>query len=129
MTQALAMHNAHFQDHATTSSRDTPRSVNRRRLKAMERDKGIAVSTKLLRCLGNEKRISILYLLQGREQSVLELAAALGLRQPTVSQQLARLRSDELVSTRRHGQTIYYSLRDETTATILDLLAEVNGET
>lgn len=128
MANALAAHSADFIDDIEPSSREASRSLNRRRLKALVRDKGILTSAELLRSLANEKRLSILYLLQGGEKSVLEMAAALTLRQPTVSQQLARLRSDNLVATRRQGQTIYYSIDDEKIPAILDLLAEVNGE-
>lgn len=128
MAHALAAHSTDFIDDIEPSSREASRSLNRRRLKALVRDKGILTSTELLRSLANEKRLSILYLLQGGEKSVLEMAAALTLRQPTVSQQLARLRSDNLVATRRQGQTIYYSINDDKIPAILDLLAEVNGE-
>ena len=47
------------------------------------------------------------------EKSVTEIERALDLRQPTVSQQLARLRADGLVATRRDGKAIYYSLASE----------------
>ena len=46
--------------------------------------------------------------------------ALLALRQPTVSQQLARLRMDGLVSTRRHGKTIYYSLANDDVRIIIE---------
>ena len=52
----------------------------------------------------------LLSLLAERERSVTELETILALRQPAVSQQLARLRADNLVSTRREGKLIYYSL-------------------
>ena len=42
-----------------------------------------------------------------------ELEEILSLRQPSVSQQLARLRYDNLVNPRRDGKTIYYSLANE----------------
>ena len=51
-----------------------------------------------------------------------ELENILGERQSTVSQQLARLRLDRLVATRRDGKTIYYSLADENVRAILDAL-------
>ena len=55
----------------------------------------------------------ILCILAEGEKSVSELEELLSLRQPTVSQQLARLRSDGLVATRRDGKAIYYSLASE----------------
>jgi DNA-binding transcriptional ArsR family regulator len=44
------------------------------------------------------------------------------LRQPTVSQQLARLRADGLVATRRDGKTIWYRLADEDTRHVIRLI-------
>ena len=62
-----------------------------------------------LRALSHEHRLMILSLLFGRERSVGELEQILRLPQPAVSQQLARLRLDDLVSCRRSGRTIYYT--------------------
>lgn len=68
-----------------------------------------------LKALAHENRLLILCLLAERERSVTELEELLHLSQPTVSQQLARLRLDGIVDTRRDGRTIYYSLADDTT--------------
>ena len=64
----------------------------------------------LLKALSHEARLVILCLLADGEKSVTELERLLALRQPAVSQQLARLRADDLVTTRREGKQIYYSL-------------------
>ena len=64
----------------------------------------------LLRAMANENRLMILCLLAEGERSVGEIETMTGARQPTVSQQLARLRADGLVESRRDGKTIYYSL-------------------
>jgi DNA-binding transcriptional ArsR family regulator len=64
----------------------------------------------LLKALAHEARLIILCQLADGEKSVSELTRTLGLRQPTISQQLARLREDDLVETRRDGKNIYYSL-------------------
>jgi DNA-binding transcriptional ArsR family regulator len=63
-----------------------------------------------LKALSHEARLVILCLLVDGEKSVTELEQMLNLRQPAVSQQLARLRADNLVETRRDGKNIYYSL-------------------
>jgi DNA-binding transcriptional ArsR family regulator len=63
-----------------------------------------------LKALSHEARLVILCLLVDGEKSVSELEEILNLRQPAVSQQLARLRADELVEARREGKNIYYSL-------------------
>lgn len=52
----------------------------------------------------------ILAVLVEGERSVGDIESYLQLRQPKVSQQLARLRADHLVSTRREGKVIFYSL-------------------
>ncbi len=63
-----------------------------------------------LKALSHESRLVILCLLTEGEKSVNEIEQILKLRQPAVSQQLARLRADDLVETRRDGKNIYYSL-------------------
>ncbi|MGL4324617.1 MAG: ArsR/SmtB family transcription factor [Beijerinckiaceae bacterium] len=67
-------------------------------------------ATELLKALSHESRLIILCMLLDGERSVGELETALGLRQPAVSQQLARLRADHLVEARRDGKNIYYSI-------------------
>jgi DNA-binding transcriptional ArsR family regulator len=66
-----------------------------------------------LKAIAHENRLMLLCLLAERERSVTELEELLSLRQTTVSQQLARLRLDDLVTTRRDGKMIYYSLADD----------------
>ena len=63
-----------------------------------------------LKALSHEARLVILCLLVDGEKSVGELEEILNLRQPALSQQLARLRADNLVEARREGKNIYYSL-------------------
>ena len=63
-----------------------------------------------LKALAHEARLLILCLLIEEEKSVTAIEAALSLRQPAISQQLARLRADGLVETRREGKNIFYSL-------------------
>jgi DNA-binding transcriptional ArsR family regulator len=75
-----------------------------------------------LKALSHESRLLLLCALSEGECSVGELEGLLGERQSTVSQQLARLRLDRLVATRRDGKTIYYSLADENVRAILDAL-------
>lgn len=67
-------------------------------------------ASELLKALAHEARLVILCLLVERERSVSELEQLLNLRQPAVSQQLARLRADDLVDARRDGKNIYYTL-------------------
>ncbi|MBX9841597.1 MAG: metalloregulator ArsR/SmtB family transcription factor [Xanthobacteraceae bacterium] len=67
-------------------------------------------ASELLKALSHEVRLLILCFLIEGEKSVGEIEKMLNLRQPAVSQQLARLRADGLVETRRNGKSIYYSL-------------------
>ncbi len=78
----------------------------------------------VLRALANENRLMILCLLAEGEKSVSELETMTGARQPTVSQQLARLRAAGMVGSRREGKTIFYSLADDRARRILEFLDE-----
>src|ERR1043166_4445102 len=78
-----------------------------------------------LKALAHESRLMILCILAEGEKSVTELERMLALRQPAVSQQLARLRSDGLVTTRREGKTVYYSLASEEARVIIGAVYEV----
>jgi DNA-binding transcriptional ArsR family regulator len=82
-------------------------------------------ASEFLKALSHESRLLLLCVLAEGECSVSELEGILGERQSTVSQQLARLRLDRLVTTRRDGKTIYYSLADENVRTILEALYSV----
>jgi DNA-binding transcriptional ArsR family regulator len=78
-----------------------------------------------LKSLGHEQRLMILCHLASGEKSVGELEEVLGARQAAVSQQLARLRHEGLVTTRREGKTIYYGLGDERSKRMIGLLYEM----
>ena len=78
-----------------------------------------------LKALSHENRLTLLCILSQQERSVSDLEAMLSLRQPTVSQQLARLRLDGLVTTRRDGKTIYYSLASEDVRRIIGVIHEI----
>jgi DNA-binding transcriptional ArsR family regulator len=67
-------------------------------------------ASEFLKALSHEVRLLILCFLIDGEKSVSEIEKMLKLRQPAVSQQLARLRADGLVDARRNGKNIYYSL-------------------
>ena len=81
-----------------------------------------AGATALLKALANSHRLIILCHLAEGEKSVGELEALLGMRQPHLSQHLARLRRDALVGTRRDSRTIYYRLGSAAAAKMIRLL-------
>jgi DNA-binding transcriptional ArsR family regulator len=79
----------------------------------------------LLKALSNRHRLLIICQLIDGERSVGDLAEFLSLRDSTVSQHLALLRKDGLVSARRDAQTIYYSITSDPAREILKTLYEV----
>jgi DNA-binding transcriptional ArsR family regulator len=78
-----------------------------------------------LKALSHEHRLLLLCILSQGERSVSELEQLLSLRQPTVSQQLARLRLDGLVETRRDGKTIYYSLASDDVRRVIGVIYDI----
>ena len=78
-----------------------------------------------LKALAHQNRLMILCLLSEGEKSVSQLEQLLSLRQPTVSQQLARLRTDGLVETRRAGKTIFYRLASEEARVVVGAVYEM----
>ena len=78
-----------------------------------------------LKALAHESRLMILCILADGEKSVGALEQMLSLRQPTVSQQLARLRADGLVSARREGKVIYYSLANSDVRVLIGAMYDV----
>lgn len=80
------------------------------------------MASELLKALAHEGRLLILCLLAEGEKSVSELEEAMHLPQAAVSQQLARLRFDRLVNTRREGRTIYYSIASEEVSSVIEVL-------
>ena len=82
-------------------------------------------ATDFLKALANRNRLTILCLLSQGESSVGDLEAFLGIRQPTPSQQLAVLREENLVTSRRDGKTVYYSLASEEARRVIGVLYEL----
>ena len=78
-----------------------------------------------LKALSNHNRLQLLCLLSEGEKTVTELEAALGLRQPAISQQLARLRTEGLIAGRRDGKSIHYRLTSEEARRVMMLLYEL----
>lgn len=79
----------------------------------------------LLRLLGNEKRLMILCQLADGELSVGQIQARLDLSQSALSQHLAILREQGLVTTRRDAQMIHYSIADHAALKVIQTLAEL----
>lgn len=79
-------------------------------------------ASSLMGTLSNPNRLMMLCMLVDGEKSVSELVDQLEMRQANVSQQLALMRKEGLVTTRREGQTIYYSLNGDEAAQVIELL-------
>ena len=78
----------------------------------------------LLRTLGNERRLMILCkLVEAGEMTVGALVDAVGLSQSALSQHLARMRDENIVTFRRDSQTLWYSISDPR---IEQLMAELH---
>jgi DNA-binding transcriptional ArsR family regulator len=78
----------------------------------------------LLKVLANPDRLLLMCQLSQGELSVGELEEQLGIRQPTLSQQLGVLRENGLVSTRREGKNIFYSVASPQALAVMAVLYE-----
>lgn len=82
-------------------------------------------ATDFLKSIAHEGRLMILCRLAEGECSVTELESLLSARQAAVSQQLARLRLEGIVKTRRDGKSVFYSLADDRVKTLIPVLYEM----
>lgn len=78
-----------------------------------------------LKALSHEGRLMILCHITEGEKSVTELEDLIGARQSAVSQQLARLRIEGLVASRREGKAIYYSIADARVRALVRLMYQM----
>ena len=79
-------------------------------------------AAEFLKMMASAPRLLLMCLVLEDERCVSELAEKTGMRMPTVSQQLALLRAQGLVTTRREGTTIYYRLSSEPVKDIMAML-------
>ena len=76
----------------------------------------------LLKSLANPSRLLVLCALVTREHTVGELEELTGLSQSAVSQHLARLRDEQIVTTRRDAQRVFYSLENPGVQAVLETI-------
>lgn len=86
--------------------------------------KNASQASDFLKALSNPDRLLLLCQLSQGEQCVSDLEKSVGIRQPSLSQQLTVLRSENLVKTRREGKQIYYSVASEQALLVMKLLYE-----
>ena len=82
-------------------------------------------AARLLKTLANDQRLRVLCFLFDEELSVGEINERVELSQSALSQHLAKLRADGIVTTRRDAQTIYYSLADGAVRQIIATLHDI----
>lgn len=87
--------------------------------------RSVGEASDLLKSIANPNRLSIVCMLLEGERSVSELETELGIRQPTLSQQLTELREAGIVATRRDAKRIIYRVADPRAARIVELLREM----
>lgn len=92
-------------------------------LKAMRKHAGEAAA--MMAALSNEARLRVLCDLAGGERMAGELVQRSGLSQSALSQHLAKLRAEGLVTTRREGQSIFYRIADLNAVRILGILHDI----
>jgi len=79
----------------------------------------------LLKVLSNRDRLLLLCQMTQGAYAVSELEAMTGIRQPTLSQQLTILRTEQLVSTRREGKKIFYNIASAEALAVLQVLYQL----
>ena len=79
----------------------------------------------LLKALGNPDRLLLLCQLSQGERNVSELETLLGIQQPTLSQQLAVLRREGLVDTRREGKQVFYRICSPAALAVINTLYQL----
>lgn len=95
----------------------TPHDFDLRHMRA-----AAAQACGLLKVLGNPDRLLLLCQLSQGEYNVGELESRLGIFQPTLSQQLAVLREEKLVDTRREGKQIFYRIASPAALALMQVL-------
>jgi DNA-binding transcriptional ArsR family regulator len=98
--------------------------------KAPRRDAGAAgelqaFKAQFFRALAHPARIRMLEILVGGGRTVQELQEALALEQPVVSQQLAVLRNQGIVSAQKEGLSVRYTVRDPLVGDLLDVARRI----
>ena len=91
----------------------------------MMKKQHIENAAKILKAMGNERRLEVLYNLYAVESNVGELEKKVRLSQSALSQHLAVLRNENIVKTRRVAQRIYYSIRDDKILRLLELIKKI----
>ena len=110
-------HNSVSMDHSVSNATDfAPIDL------AKQMQQASLQASQLLKSLSHPDRLLLLCQLTQGEYCVGDLESLVGVGQPSLSQQLGILRKDKLVSTRREGKQIYYSIASDDALAVLQLL-------
>ncbi|AFL83923.1 putative transcriptional regulator [Belliella baltica DSM 15883] len=105
--------------------------INRCREDLKSKEKGLLELADVLNLAGNAVRLKILYLLkQENELCPCDLSDILGMTVPAVSQHLKKLKDARIVTTKKSGQTIFYSVEGQSQriiSSVLDLFKLPNS--
>lgn len=89
----------------------------------------ISETSKIFALAGNETRLKILFLLNlEKELCPCDFADILEMSVPAISQHLRKMKDLNLISTRRDGQTIFYSISKESEAFLTTILSNIESE-
>lgn len=99
-----------------------PESVYHARLH-LEDENAIMDAADMFSVLGDTTRLRVLVSLLHGELCVTDIAAATGVNRTTISHQLRVLRSNDMVSRRRDGKVVYYTIANEMLTHLLELVA------
>jgi DNA-binding transcriptional ArsR family regulator len=99
--------------------------MDMKNLDRAELEANASAAAALLRALSNETRLMILCQLVDGELSVGQMLERIDMSQSALSQHLARLRQEKLVTTRREAQSVIYAIGDPAAETIIKALAEI----
>ena len=91
----------------------------------MEKDEFYRLHADICKAISSPIRQAILEIIGDREVSVTELMERTGISQSNISQHLAKLRGNDVVSTRREGNNIYYSISNPKILEAYNLISEV----
>ncbi|PSH65226.1 ArsR/SmtB family transcription factor [Phyllobacterium sophorae] len=87
--------------------------------------RSVGDASELLKLIANPNRLSIVCYLMEQECSVTSLEEDLGIRQPTLSQQLTELREAGMIKGRREGKTVVYRVADPKISRIVETLRDL----
>ena len=100
--------------------------LKRPSISPLEMAAAAADAAALMKALSNEHRLLVLcHLIEEDEMTVGELVAKIGISQSALSQHLAKLRDEGLVTFRREAQTLFYRICDERAGNVLALLHQM----